>query len=69
MGNYVSGLFFQEEKVYTMEMSEFETNSGMKNIYFYFGNIYGIQDKEISHRECEEDGRYNYHFHELEEED
>jgi len=52
-----------------MEMSEFETNSGMKNIYFYFGNIYGIQDKEISHRECEEDGGYNYHFHELEEED
>ena len=65
MGNYVSGLLFSQEKVYSMEDYEKENNSNLKNIFFYFGNIYNdISGNEITSGQSQEDGSYNYHFHE-----
>jgi len=70
MGNYVSGLLYSEEKIYTMEDYEKETSTGLKNIFFYFGNIYNdLSDNEITSGESQENGSYNYHFHEEGEED
>jgi len=64
MGNYVSGLLFSQEKVYSLEDYEKENNSNLKNIFFYFGNIYDISGNEITSGQSQEDGSYNYHFHE-----
>ena len=52
MGN-VFGLLYEEKKVYPLEMAELETEKGLKNIYFYFGNIYDSAD--ISLETSEED--------------
>tara|TARA_R110000823_G_scaffold102466_5_gene219565 strand:- start:840 stop:1025 length:186 start_codon:yes stop_codon:yes gene_type:complete len=57
MGN-VLGLLYEEKKVYPLEMAELETQKGLKNIYFYFGNLY--EGSDISCESDEEDRReYN----------
>ena len=53
MGQYVSSIFYETPQTYPMEMAELETQKGMKNIFYYFGNVY--EGSDISCESGEED--------------